>query len=143
MEDIDFSSPPGPKEVISRYIFSKSKKFNCESKQIHWKHFDPLFNVKTTQFEVSVMRVSLLDKHKQKEIGFDFVGELRKKNPIGCISFNASAVLEIELTVEPEIVSHPLHANILGWGNRKEDVLEKVKLLAKRVSNDDSIFCKY
>ena len=111
-------------EPISRYLF-QSNHYSAFNGRVKYSAFLP-----TPNGETSVFRIENLTEDEIWEIGKTEVADRRNKALKARGDVIASSIYKEDLGLEPEISSHPLHANIINWPTVKS---EKI-LIAKKIA---------
>lgn len=116
-------------ETISRFVLERSKCKTAAGK-LRWNGFIPNKNGQT-----SVYRIDELPEATIWDIGNKFVlaeysgPEAQEKRLVGRGDLSVQAIFDQKLSVSPDPVPHPRHANIVGWPEDKEDKVEMAKEL--------------
>lgn len=84
----------------------------------------------------SILKISALwrDKLSEQEIWKigDLLGTTRSKQPVARADFDVTAVSEAKLVIESDPKPHPLHVNLCGWPDDKDEQKSIALLLCAR-----------
>lgn len=112
------------KELITRFLFS-SKTFRADGTLRHSEFLPP------KNWRMSVYRIDNVSNEDVLEIGKIFVEPERGKPIIGRGDLKAIEIYNCDLTINPTVQPHHLHANVEGWSQDTEkDRLTALKLAA-------------
>ena len=116
-----FSKRPDPsvireEEVLSRFINSTSH-YRKEKKRVLYGAFLPTRNGETSVFRTSDLAESAIWSLAQEQLAPRLPSGRRIH---GRGDIEVSGIRSTGLRVEPEVSTHHLHANILGWPSEKE-----------------------
>jgi len=126
MNENESKNSIAPEEEIARYIL-QSGHFKANQSRVTYSAYMPAFNGQT-----SVYRISGLTEPKIWEIGQQMVADKRQLPLKGRADLIASDILDENLNIEPETVTHQLHANIIGWPEKKHKRILVAKKLAEK-----------
>lgn len=114
-------------DSYSRYIV-ESNKFT--SSRVKPQAFLP--SPKNPQ--LSVFKTNELSNEEIWAIGVEFVANPRRKTLYARADFPESLVDEVGLSLSPDPTPHPLHANLVGWPEEKNEKMAIAKDLANASS---------
>lgn len=120
---VRFDQVPGPREVLSRFIFSRSH-FNLGQGRVKPGAFLP-----SRDLETSVFRTVELGQEEIRRIG-DMVGELSGRSLKAWAEVLAGVVFDLGLGVRPDNVPER-HAAIIGWPEQKDEQISLAQQLAE------------
>ena len=102
-------------ENLARFLFHKGD-FSREKNEVKPRAFTP-----NRHNQTSVFMVRALADQQIWEIGLNDVAPLRNGTLKGRAEVEELSVEQVGLKVIPDRKDHPLHANIEGWPNEKEE----------------------
>jgi hypothetical protein len=130
--NIDFALPPDGSEVLSRFLFSKSR-YSVEKARVKPSAFMP----ESRSLETSVFRTLGLKTAQIWALAERYVVAENGPGLHGCGQVLASAVYHLGLTVQADNTP-PRHAAIVGWPAEKDkqqilalELAEKANLLLR------------
>ena len=114
-----FSKRPDPsviteEEVLSRFINSDSH-YRKEKKRVLYGAFLPTRNGETSVFRTSGLTEGAIWSLAQEQLDLPSGRRIHGRGDV-----EARGVRSTGLRAEPEVSTHHLHANILGWPSEKE-----------------------
>lgn len=119
--------PVKPEETITRFLVH-SNEYKVSLNRPTFTAYMPDGNG-----EKSVYRTSEMSIGEVREIGQANVAPLR--GPLkGHADQTASAIFDIELTIEPDTRPHPRHANIKGWKDSRPENRNAAQRIAETAS---------
>lgn len=103
-----------PDEALSTFVKDRNR-FDKKTLEIRYQQLMPRPNPKTGRLETSVCRsASLTDEQLWGICGTHFDAPPQRQ-AIGRGVGPASAVLNVGLSIDPDGVPYPEHANVIGW----------------------------
>jgi hypothetical protein len=111
---------------LARFIFQKSQFSKLQAKPKQGAFLPHPSTLKT-----SALWRDKLSEEEIWKIG-DLLGKERSKQPLARADFDVAAVSEAKLTIEPDPKPHPLHVNLCGWPNEKDEQKSVALLLCAR-----------
>jgi len=112
---------------LARFIFQEG---HCR-KKVPAKPKPGAFLPKPATLKISALWRDRLPEQEIWKIG-DQLGETRSKQPLARADFDAAAVSEAKLAIEPDPKPHPLHVNLCGWPIDKDEQKSIALLLCAR-----------
>lgn len=115
------------RSLLARFIFQEGH----YRKQTPAKPKPGAFLPSSSVLKISALWRDELPDPEIWKIG-DLLGKARSKQPKARADFDLAAVSEAKLTIEPDPKPHPLHVNLCGWPNAKDEQKSIAILLCKR-----------
>jgi len=113
-------------EPICRFVFGTDY-YRPSDKSVRHNAFMP-----NNAGETSVYRTISLNDEKIYDLGERYVAPMRKKPIRGWAKILASRITEQELRVDPKLIPHYRHANIVDWPeSNNENKVKALKLASK------------
>jgi hypothetical protein len=112
--------------LLARFIFQES---HCRKAPAQAKA--NAFLPKAATLKISALWRDSLSEEEIWKIG-DLLGAARNKQPLARADFDVATVSEAKLTIELDPEPHPLHVNLCGWPNGKDEQKSIALLLCAR-----------
>ena len=119
--------PIDQNETLSRFLVS-SNQFRSSDQTVTFNAFIPSKKTKS----LSVFRTSTLSECEIWSIGHNFVAEPRGKTLYGRADLFAQDVYAVSEEVQPETSTHCLHADIVRWPDKRDDIRYLATQLARQ-----------
>ncbi len=116
-------------EPICRFVFGTDY-YRRSDKSVRHNAFMP-----NNAGETSVYRTISLNDEKICDLGECFVAPMRKKPIKGWAKILASRITEQKLRIDPKLIPHDRHANIVDWSESNDEN----KLIALKLSRKSKL----